>query len=225
MPIRTMRGTGGLVFHILNRGVRRLRLFDDAGDYAALIRCFAEAQARVPVEVFAYCLMPNHFHLVLRPLGDGHLAEFMRLATVTHSKRWHQHRGTAGTGAVYQGRYKAFAVQTERYFFAVCRYVEANPLRAGLVPRAEDWAWSSAAVRRNNVDEFRLSEWPILPPTDWLDVVNQQARSEVERLRQSVRRSAPLGDRSWTLRTAELLGVQRGIRRPGRPKKTSGVVL
>lgn len=224
MPIRRTTGTGGLVFHAMNRGVRRLRLFDDPDDYLSLIRCFAQAQARVPVEVFAYCLMPNHFHLVLRPAEDGHLADFMRLATVTHSKRWHQHRGTAGNGAVYQGRYKAFAVQTDRYFFAVCRYVEANPLRAGLVLRAEDWPWSSASARRNNLDEFRLAEWPILPPADWLDVVNQQARSEVEQLRQSVRRSAPIGDRGWTLRTAEQLGVQRGLRRCGRPKKTSGVV-
>ncbi len=221
-----MVGTAGLVFHVINRGVRRLRLFDRDGDYRAWLNCFAEAQDRVPVDVFAYCLMPNHFHLIVRPAEDGHLAEFMRLGTVTHSKRWHQYRGSAGTGAVYQGRYAAFPIQTNRYFLNACRYVEGNALRAALVARAEDWKWSSLGARCRNRHILDLSEWPILPPEDWLDIVNQQvAQSETASLRRSVARSVPLGEFDWSQSTATQLGLSKGFRVPGRPKKTTpGVV-
>jgi putative transposase len=226
MPNRTMRGTGGLIFHILNRGVRRLRLFDHDGDYRVFLRSFAEAQARVPVQVFAFCVMPNHFHLVVRPAEDGQLAHFMRLATVTHAKRWHEYRGTTGTGAVYQGRYKAFPVQTDRYFVSVCRYVEANALRAGLVARAEDWRWSSLAMRGKKFNTLTLSEWPILPPPNWSEIVNElPASSEVDQLRLSVRRNAPFGDREWTTKTGEALNLGAALRQTGRPRKrTSGVI-
>src|SRR5690242_14590389 len=124
MPRRTMTGTAGLVFHVMNRGARRLGLFEQDADYWTWFGAFAEAQQRFPVDVFAYCLMPNHFHLVLRPKEDGQLAEFMRLGTLTHSMRWHRHRGNRGSGAVYQGRYRSFPVQTNRYFYNLCRYVE-----------------------------------------------------------------------------------------------------
>lgn len=213
-----MAGTAGLTFHVINRGVRRLKLFDHAGDYLAWLQSFAEAQKRVPVDVFAYCLMPNHFHLVVRPREDGHLAEFMRLGTVTHSMRWHQYRSSGGTGAVYQGRYKAFPVQSNQYFFNVCRYVEANALRGSLVLRAEDWPWSSLAARGRNFNALSLCEWPILPPLDWLDLVNQKP-DDLEAIRRSVRRNIPLGDPDWSYATAAPLGLLKGFRERGRPRK------
>ncbi len=187
---------------------------------------FAEAQRRVPIDLFVYCLMPNHFHLVLRPHGDGDLAEFMRLGTVTHSKRWHAARGSKGTGAVYQGRYRAFAIGSERYFLNACRYVEANPLRAALVPKAEDWTWSSLSIRRKNCNGLTLAQWPILQPGGWVNLVNQSCEErELAALRRSVQRSAPFGPDEWAKATAVALGMQRAFRAPGRPKKTtSGVV-
>jgi putative transposase len=215
-----MSGTAGLTFHVINRGVRRLRLFEHAGDYRAWLQAFIEAHERVPVDVFAYCLMPNHFHLVLRPKEDGDLAEFMRLGTVTHSMRWHQYRATGGTGAVYQGRYKAFPVQSNQYFYNVCRYVEANALRGSLVSRAEDWLWGSLAARTKKCTGLALCEWPILPPSDWLDLVNQATpRDDLDRIRRSIRRSVPLGDSDWSERSAARLGLSKGFRERGRPRK------
>jgi putative transposase len=215
-----MSGTAGLTFHVINRGVRKLRLFDHAGDYRAWLNAFAEAQERVPVDVFAYCLMPNHFHLVVRPRQDGHLAEFMRLGTVTHSMRWHRYRESGGTGAVYQGRYKAFPVQSNQYFFNVCRYVEANALRGALVLRAEDWPWSSLAARGKNCNALSLCEWPILPPADWLDLVNQATPcNDLDTIRRSIRRNIPFGDSAWSRATAEPLGLLKGFRDRGRPRK------
>jgi putative transposase len=227
MPRRIMSGTAGLTFHVINRGVRKLRLFDHAGDYRAWLRAFAEAQERVPVDVFAYCLMPNHFHLVVRPREDGHLAEFMRLGTVTHSMRWHQYRASGGTGAVYQGRYKAFPVQSNHYFYNVCRYVEANAFRGSLVPRAEDWPWGSLSVRCNKCKGLVLCEWPILQPLDWLELVNQHTPGEeLDRIRRSIRKNIPLGDPDWSLASASSLGMLKGFRERGRPrKKETGTLL
>ncbi|TAK19180.1 MAG: hypothetical protein EPO35_00490 [Acidobacteria bacterium] len=226
VPIRRQEGTAGYVFHVINRGVRRMTLFSDAGDYLAWLRTFAEAQTRVPIDVFAYCLMPNHFHLVIRPRRDGDLAEFMRLGTVTHSKRWHESRGSRGTGAVYQGRYRAFPVASERYFLNVCRYVEANALRAALVEHAEIWPWSSLAARCSNCHLLGLAEWPIPRPSDWGDRVNQAPpATELGALRLSVRRSRPFGPEVWARSTAASLGIPV-LRSPGRPRKTtSGVVF
>jgi len=210
----------------MNRGVRRLTLFQHDGDYLAWLRAFSEAQKRVPVDIFAYCVMPNHFHMVLRPFRDGDLAEFMKLGAGTHSKRWHEARGSRGTGAVYQGRYRAFAVATDKYFLNVCRYVEANPRRASLVGRAEDWGWSSLAIRRKNFNLLRLAEWPILQPAGWVNWVNDpHSQAELEALHRSVRRGVPFGPEDWAKASAIALGLEKSFRNPGRPRKTtSGIV-
>ena len=102
--------------------------------------------------------MPNHFHLIVRPENDGDLARFMGWLTLTHSKRWHAWRETAGTGPVYQGRYKALAVEADEHFLMVCRYVERNPLRAGLVVHAEEWPWSSLFQRCKNRNRVTVGD-------------------------------------------------------------------
>lgn len=145
---------------MLNRGNGRATIFGDAGDYAAFERVLAETLGLIPaVRLLAYCLMPNHgstelaevWHLLLWPRRgpDGQLGAFMQRLTVTHVRRWHAHRHSAGGGHVYQGPYKSFPVQDDGHFLVVARYVERNPLRAGLVARAEDWRWSSLC--RENV--------------------------------------------------------------------------
>jgi putative transposase len=85
------------------------------------------------MRILAYCVIPNHFHLVLWPHQDGALSEFMRWLTMTHTQRWHAAHQTAGTGPMYQGRFKSFPVQSDDHFYSVCRNVEPNPLRAKLV--------------------------------------------------------------------------------------------
>src|SRR5829696_9113510 len=145
MPRRPRAAIGGLCYHVLNRAVAGHALFDHAGDYAAFEKVLAEAQSRLPaLDLFTYCLMPNHWHLLVRPAADGDLSEFMRWLTVTHTQRWHAHRRTSGTGHLYQGRFKSFPVEADdRHFRAVARYVERNPLGAGLCAAAEDWRWGA----------------------------------------------------------------------------------
>src|SRR6266404_7171415 len=139
MPRRLRMAAGGYVYHVLNRAVGRATLFRKAGDYAAFEQVLRQAKDWQPMRLLAYCVMPNHWHLVLWPRHDGDLSEFLRWLTVTHTQRWHAHRHTAGTGPLYQGRFKSFPVQADEHLLAVCRYVERNPLRACLVRKAQDW--------------------------------------------------------------------------------------
>jgi putative transposase len=180
----------------MNRGVWRAQLFRHNGDYRDFRSLLSATLERVPIRLFAYCIMPNHFHLVMTPSTDSQLSDFMRLLTLVHSKRWHAARGTTGTGCVYQGRFRAFAVQADHHFLTVCRYVERNPLRAGLVQRAEDWPWSSLADRCRNFTDVPLSDWPILPPSEWLEMVNG-SEPDIDAIRASIARSRPFGSQAW----------------------------
>ena len=114
MPRAKRITPGGYVYHALNRGVGRMTIFNKAEDYRAFTQVLVETCSRKPgVELLAYCLMPNHWHLLLRPKRGGDLSEFMRLLTVTHTQRYHAHYQTQGTGPVYQGRFKSFPIQDE----------------------------------------------------------------------------------------------------------------
>ncbi len=225
MPYRKRIGTSGVVFHVLNRGVRRLRLFDQTGDYRAFLEVFGEAQARTPIACLSYCVMPNHFHLVLRPAVDGQLSAFMAWLTTTHSKRWHAWRQTTGTGHVYQGRFKAFPVSCDTHFLTLCRYVERNAMRASLVPRAGDWPWSSLAQHNGQPSPVVLDDWPVARPPDWNDLVQLDVRDETDEVRQALCRSAPYGPAEWRDRMAAQLGLAPTLAPFGRTRSKGKLEL
>lgn len=210
------------MYHVLNRANGRQRLFDDAGDYAAFERVLSEAQQRVAMRLLAYCVMPNHWHLVLWPYRDGDLSRFMRWLTLTHTQRWHAYRQTVGTGHLYQGRFKSLVVQTDEHLLTMCRYVERNALRAGLVERAEAWRWSSlwCTTYGGAQQQALINEWPITRPTDWEAWVNgDENAEELTRIRQSVVRSQPFGATEWMTRMIERFGLGSTVRGEGRPRK------
>jgi putative transposase len=214
---------GGIAYHVMNRTWGSLDLFEDAGDYEAFERVLAEAVARPPVmRVCAYCLMPNHFHLVLWPHRDGQLSRFMQWLTMTHAQRWHAHRHTGGRGHLYQSRFRSFPIQEDGHFLSVCRYVERNPLRANLVAHAKDWRWSSLAVRQAVAAALpvKLAPWPMGVPRGWLRRVEApQDEKELAALRLSRDRGRPYGEADWTRTMARRLGIESALRPPGRPWK------
>ena len=219
-PLRA--ADGGYVYHALNRAAGRHTLFENDADYLAFERVLAEALDRVPVRLLAYCVMPNHWHLVLRPRADGELSRFLGWLTLTHTQRWHAHRHSAGTGHLYQGRFKSFPVQEDDHFLIVCRYVERNPLRARLVRRAENWRWGSLWRReRGSADERAvLSDWPVPRPRRWVELVNAaQTPAEEAAVRTAVGRGRPVGDAAWVGKAAERLGLETTLRPRGRPAK------
>src|SRR5665213_1677025 len=142
MPRLARISPGGMIFHCLNRGNDRRAIFDDPGDYAAFERVLEKTLELVPVRLLAYCLMPNHWHLVLWPRKDGDLSKFMLRLTTAHVRRQYAHYHDTDGGHLYQGRFKNFPVEEDRHLLTLCRYVEANALRANLVTRAHDWPWS-----------------------------------------------------------------------------------
>ena len=121
MPRRARNAPGGFVYHVLNRAVARLPLFAKDGDYDAFERVLAEAMHEHPTRLLAYCIMPNHWHLVLWPAKDGELTAFVRWLTHTHTMRWHAHYHTAGTGHLYQGRFKSFPIEADDHLYTVLR--------------------------------------------------------------------------------------------------------
>ncbi len=223
MPRAARVAPGGVIFHVLNRGNARSRIFEKDYDYQAFKRIVRETVERIPVRILAYSIMPNHWHMVLWPVRNGELGSFVQRLTTTHVRRWHLHRNSVGSGHLYQGTYKSFPIQDDAHFLTVCRYVEQNPLRAGLVQRAEDWRWSSL---RSSVTgglkegDLVLSDWPVSKPTDWVSFVNQALTiKELEELRLSAQRGRPFGSESWQTRTAEQLGLESTLRSRGRPRQ------
>ena len=217
MPRTARASVDGLVYHALNRGNRRETVFHKPADFEAFVEAMIDSRRRVPVDLVGYCLMPNHFHIVLRPHGDGDLGRWMQWLLTAHARRYHRHYGT--TGHVWQGRFKAFPIQDDDHLTTVLRYVERNPLRAELVARAEHWRWSSLPGW--------LSGDPLLwrgPPTPrdpaWLERVNEALSvGDLQRLRHSVQRGRPFGNEAWTRQTALELGLESCLRPPWSPKE------
>lgn len=130
--LRTARASiGGIWYHALNRGNRREAILYEPGDYDAFVEAMIDARARLPVDLLGCCLMPNHFHLVLRPHWDGDLGHWMQWLLTAYARCYRPHYGT--TGHDWQGRFKAFPVQYDVHLVTVLRYVERNALRAELV--------------------------------------------------------------------------------------------
>ena len=220
----------GGYYHVLNRGNGRSALFHKDGDYVGFLQVLAEGLERCPVDLLSYCLMGNHWHLVLRPHTAAALGDLMRWVGVTHVRRHHEHYHRRGGGHLYQGRFKSFPVQDDLHFLTVCRYVEANPLRAKLVEKAQAWPFSSLRQRAGAgpaatlKPPLALAGWPVERPRDWLAKVNRPMdKGELKPLQESVRRGRPFGDPRWVAQTAARLGLGNTLRGPGRPaSKTAG---
>ena len=223
MPRPPRAAEGGLIYHALNRANARAALFETDEDYAAFERVLAQAVARHDMRLLAYCVMPNHFHLLLWPRADGDLSRFMRWLTVTHTQRWHAHHRTAGTGHLYQGRFKSFPVQSDEHFLTVCRYVERNALRADLVERAQDWRWGSLWARRAEAGAGSTGPVALADrAAARLDGAGQPAvrpRGGGGGAQRSIRRGQPFGSDSWQAEVAARLGLESTFRPRGRPRK------
>jgi len=219
MPRAPRADEAGGLYHALNRGNARAAIFRKDDDYAAFERILSEGLDRYDVALFVYQLMPNHWHLVLRPQQDGEMSGFLRWITATHTMRYHAHYHTSGQGHVYQGRFKSFPVQDDEHFFTVARYVERNALRAGIVQRAEDWRWGSLWrwLQEPEPEPRLLSSWPIARLPGWVDRVNEALTDdELESVRRSARRGSPFGHASWVESSAKRLGLDSTLRPQGR---------
>ncbi len=153
-------------------------LFVRPSDYRAFLAVIREGLARDDIHLLAYCVLANHWHLVVEPRGTNALVRFMHWVTVTHAVRWHHHHRTVGGGAVYQGRYHSVPLDSAERLMRACRYVERNALAARLVRRAQDWPWGSLSDRVRGVEAVPLKAAPFFASTAWIDYVNDPSRQE-----------------------------------------------
>ena len=221
MPRAKRQSPGGFVYHVLNRANARRTIFRGPSDYEAFERILAEGLAKIPMRLTGYCLMSNHWHLLLWPHDDGDLSAFMHWITMTHSQRWHAAHNTTGTGHLYQGRFKSFPIQSESYYLNALRYVESNPLRAGLVESSSHWTWSSLAIRRGIAKKgVAISAAPIELPDGWDELVDVvPCEEDLGKIECCICRGAPLGQDDWVQETADHLSLTSTLRPRGRPPK------
>lgn len=132
----------GAVYHVMNRGQARLATFRTPADYATFLQVLSEAHALWGVEVLAYCLLPNHYHLCVRT-PRGNLGRIMRHLNGVYTQRFN--RAHRRDGPLFRGRYKAILVEAEAYLGAVVRYIHLNPVKAKLTKKPEAYRWSSHA--------------------------------------------------------------------------------
>jgi putative transposase len=210
------------IYHALNRGNQRQTIFSQHDDYEAFLRVLEEGLEKYPVELYAYVLMPNHWHLVLRPAENGGMGRLLRWVTATHTQRYHARYHTSGEGHLYQARFKSFPIQDDKHFLVVCRYVERNPLRAGLVTRSEAWNHGSLWewVKGPKAERRLLSAWPTPRTANWVQRVNQPlSEKELAAVRTCVERGRPFGHEAWVEKTAKATGLAYTLRPRGRPPK------
>jgi putative transposase len=209
-------------YHVINRGNRKAAVFHEPADYEQFLALLARAQERVHLPILAACLMPNHFHLVVRPRSSADLARWTHWVFTTHV-RWY-HAKYATTGRVWQGRFKAFLIQQDHHLLTVMRYVERNALRANLVERAEDWQWGSLHWRRSVAARVKIDAPPVPLPSYWRHLVNEpQTAAELAEIRTCVNRQRPFGDPDWVARQAADLGLDQSLQPIGRPRKLRSV--
>jgi putative transposase len=217
MPRTARASIGGICYHVINRGNARATVYHNSSDFDSFIDLMTKATSRIPMRILSYCLMPNHFHLVLWPFGDGDMSRWMQWLLTSHVRRYHRLRGTSGR--IWQGRFKAFPIQQDRHLLSVMRYVERNPVRANLVRSAADWTWSSISASALK-PQVVTTPAPVSKPKDWSRFVDiPQTSAELTALRRCTQRNAPFGGTTWVRNTAKSLGLEASIRDLGRPPK------
>ena len=161
----------GTIAHIVNRSVDRRTIFHDRLDYDAFTSLLEEGREKAWVDVLGYCVMPNHWHLIVRALADNSISRYMKWLTATHVLRYRTFHANLGNGHLYQGRFRSVVIVDDEQFLTALRYVEANACKAGLVRWAEHWEWSSGFERRHQHRRI-VGELPFALPAGWCRLVN-----------------------------------------------------
>jgi len=209
----------GYPHHVTQRGSRRQITFFGESDYQAYIDLICELKAEAGVQIWAYCLMPNHVHLVAVPDSEQSLARLFGVAHHRYAKRINSSNNWRGH--LWQERFYSF-VMDEPYLMAAVRYIELNPVRAGLCQLAEQWRWSSVHAHLNGSSDrlvnavamkSRISDWRRF-------LAEEQADEQLEAIRQHTRTGRPAGNHSFVAGLESLSGRRLRRRKPG-PKPGS----
>jgi len=190
----------------LNVGTRRSRVFFEEGDYALYLDLLSEAALKAETEIWCYCLMPNHVHLIAVPFDKDGLRE--TFADAHRRYTGYINARLRATGHLWQGRFGTVVMDEAHLFYAV-RYVSLNPVRATLVPQAQDWRWSSVAAHLSGKDDNLAKVTPVLERYgDFAPLLGQGTEDEAgfKSLRQSETTGRPLGSEEWMEKLEKMTG-------------------
>lgn len=213
---------GGQIYHVINRAIMRLQIFNTPEDYSLFLKLLRDAQELTGIQVLAYCVMPNHWHLLLCTKNDGELSLFMHALTNSHTRIVHTSTKTVGTGPLYQGRYKSFLVENDRHFLTVFKYIERNAVRAGLSLTAEEWRWGSSWLRTHgtSLQKKLLADTPVGLPGSYIVWVNiPDKEDDIQSIRVSVNKGTPYGRTSWIEQMVDRHQLTTTVRGVGRPRQ------
>ncbi len=202
--------------HITQRGNRRLPTFFSSADYEAYLELMAERCAAFGIAIWAYCLMPNHTHLIAVPATEDGLARGIGDAHRRYSRQINAREGWRGF--LWQGRFSS-CILDETHLLAATRYIELNPVRAGLVDNPLDYPWSSARAHHNGEDDVLVQVAPMLERVKekWARFLKAGlSNAECERLRLHERTGRPIGNDSFLDRLEARLGTTVRPQPPGR---------
>lgn len=213
--------------HIIQRGNNRQACFYADDDYRLYLDCLREASERYHCAIHAYVLMTNHVHLMTTPSAEEGVSRMMQSV----GRRYVQHINTTykRTGTLWEGRHKASLVDTARYILACYRYIELNPVRAGMVARPEDYRWSSALGHLTGEPDAMLKDHPLYMALGETGTERgktyqslfegQIEPEETKYIRHCINYDVPLGDNRFKVEIENLLGKRIHDRRRGRPKR------
>jgi putative transposase len=203
----------GMPHHITQRGNRRQQTFFNAEDSLAYLDLMATWCIEYQVEIWAYCLMPNHVHLIAVPTTKDGLARAIGEAHRRYTRRVNFREGWRGH--LWQERFSSF-VMDEQYLLACARYIELNPVRAGLVEKPDQWRWSSARPHVKAKDDSLVTTQPLLQlvkkPWKWF-LMDDVTPGEIDLFRRHERTGRPLGSESFVSK------IENQLKRRLRPKK------
>ena len=191
MPRKPRNIADGRIYHVCNRATESRLLFQTRSDYLCWIQTLLEALEKYPLKIYAFCLMPNHWHLLASGRDRKTFVRGMQWIGATHAIRWRFHHDSVGKGAVYQSRYRSHWVKPNQVFWIVTRYIERNPVRANLVDSCEKWEWSSLGQKNGHSVPLEDPPWP--RPQNWSQLL-EAGGSELEEkmVRESLLRGKPL---------------------------------
>ena len=209
----------GMPHHVTQRGNRRQTTFFCQEDYAAYVELMGQWCRELGVQIWAYCLMPNHVHLIAVPKTEDGLRRAIGESHRRYSRRVNFREDWRGH--LWQGRFASF-VMDEPYLLAAARYVELNPVRAGLVVAPSDYRWSSARAHLKGKDDGLVKASPLLKIAgNWRRLLTSAAtEAEIEMFRQHERTGRVLGDDDFQKRLEKTLGRVLRRQKPG-PKRAS----
>ena len=221
MPRQPRKAFGGQIYHVMNRGNCRMDIFEKGDDYLSFLKTMEEGRKRTDMRILAFCLMPNHWHMVLWPRKAEDMTLFVQWVAGTHVRRWREKRNLVGDGHLYQGRFKSLPIQRNENLYRMLGYVEGNARRSHKSKRAETWPYSSLyAGKRAAESQVELTPWPVPRPADWVETVNAAIKpEELELLRLHVQRGRPLGSDAWMRQVVREMGLESTVRDRGRPRK------